>query len=76
MLEALAITNRLLITCIGGLAIFLGYKLFSIIPVDKNSEGRFQIPKVADVTLSRVGPGVFFCLLRSRGVGLLAGTPN
>ncbi len=50
---------------IGGLAIYLGYKLFMNLPnyqEDKNGELKLLLPGDISVYISRVGPGVFFAL--------------
>ena len=47
---------------IGGVAIYLGYRLFLSVPEHKDSEGKFVLPLNTSVVMSRVGPGVFFAL--------------
>jgi hypothetical protein len=65
----LAVLNRILITLSGALAIFLGYRLFFVVPLDRDSKGAFRIKDIAEVSLVRVGPGVFFAFF---GAALLA----
>jgi hypothetical protein len=57
--------ERGLAVLIGGLAIYLGYRLFLKIPKSHNSEGKITLPWNITVILSRVGPGVFFALFGS-----------
>lgn len=54
--------ERMLGVAIGGLSIFLGYRLFLSLPQAKPGEGRVHLPGGISVYLSRVGPGVFFAL--------------
>jgi hypothetical protein len=60
--------ERIISVVIGGLAIYLGYKLFSMVQLS-DSEGKFSF-KGAEVTLTRVGPGVFFALFGAAVVTL------
>src|ERR1051325_5192351 len=52
----------------GGLSIFLGYRLFLKLPERADSSGKLVLPGDISVFISRVGPGVFFCLF---GVAVL-----
>lgn len=54
--------ERILAVAIGGIAIYLGYRLFLKVPERHDSEGRITLPWDITVLLSRVGPGVFFAL--------------
>jgi hypothetical protein len=54
---------------IGGLSIYLGYRLFLSMPQTTDAEGRFKLPWNTSIVLSRVGPGVFFALFGSLIVG-------
>lgn len=54
--------ERILAVVIGGVAIYLGYRLFLKVPERHDSEGRITLPWDITVFLSRVGPGVFFAL--------------
>ena len=54
--------ERILSVVIGGIAIYLGYRLFLKVPERHDSEGRITLPWDITVLLSRVGPGVFFAL--------------
>ena len=61
-LLTLRFLERFLAVIIGGLAIFLGYRLFINIPESRDSQGKITLPWGISVILSRVGPGVFFAL--------------
>jgi hypothetical protein len=61
--------ERMLAIVIGGIAIFLGYRMFLKIPESRDSEGKITLPWNINVILSRVGPGVFFALF---GAGVVA----
>jgi hypothetical protein len=63
--DLLGVCNRLLITGIAGISIYLGYRLFSLIPLSHDSRGEFNIPNLGKISLTRVGPGVFFALFGS-----------
>jgi hypothetical protein len=54
-------SERLLIVGAGWLSIFLGYRLFQSLPDFHGSQGKLEAFKLS-VTLSKVGPGVFFAL--------------
>jgi hypothetical protein len=62
--------ERLLAVAIGGMAIFLGYRLFLKIPESRDSQGKITLPWSITVALSRVGPGVFFALFGAAVVAL------
>jgi hypothetical protein len=47
---------------IGGLCVYLGYRLFLEVKTKTDSEGKFVLPMGISIYLSRVGPGVFFAL--------------
>jgi hypothetical protein len=66
---ALRLAERILAVLIGGLVIYLGYRLFLSIPQSADSEGRFKLPWNTSIVLSRIGPGVFFALFGSVVVG-------
>lgn len=61
--------ERLLAVAIGGLAIYLGYRLFLRVPERREGEGQFKLWDVT-IILSRIGPGVFFALFGAAVVGL------
>jgi hypothetical protein len=54
---------------IGGLSIFLSYRLFLHMPSDRNGRGDIGLPGGISIYISRVGPGIFFALF---GTGVLA----
>jgi hypothetical protein len=56
--------ERITAVLIGGLAIYLGYRLFFHLPFSRDHEGQLELPGVK-VVLSRVGPGVFFAAFGS-----------
>lgn len=62
--------ERILAVAIGGLAIYLGYRLFSLVPESRDGEGRVTLAKDVSLVVSRVGPGVFFALFGAGAVGL------
>ena len=59
--------ERLIIVAAAGLSIWLGYRLFQALPTKHGSDGSLELPSTK-VTLSKVGPGVFFVLF---GVAVL-----
>lgn len=61
-------TERVLLVLAGALAIYLGYRLFVVIPAADRSEGRLRLPGGVSIFLTRIGPGVFFALF---GCGLI-----
>ena len=58
----LRVIERVLAVAIGGLSIFLGYRLFIRVPTQRDGSGKVSLPGGVNVMLSRVGPGVFFSL--------------
>ena len=58
----LRVIERVLAVVIGGLSIFLGYRLFIKLPEQKDSSGKIILPGDISIFFSRVGPGVFFSL--------------
>ena len=61
--------ERLVAVLIGGLAIYLGYRLFLRVPDRREGEGQIKLWDVS-IVLSRIGPGVFFALFGAAVVGL------
>ncbi|MGH6926487.1 MAG: hypothetical protein ACRED5_22390 [Propylenella sp.] len=61
--------ERLLIVAVGALAIFIGFRLFVLMPLRKEGESKLDLPGGVSIVLSRVGPGIFFALF---GTGLIA----
>jgi hypothetical protein len=58
----LRVIERVLAVVIGGLSIYLGYRLFIKLPKQKDSSGKVMLPGDISIFFSRVGPGVFFSL--------------
>jgi hypothetical protein len=56
------VLERMLAVSLGGLSIWLGYRLFLKIPRQRSGEVRLALPGDISVYLTRVGPGVFFSL--------------
>jgi hypothetical protein len=54
--------ERMTATLIGGLAIYLGYRLFISVPETKEADGKVKLPWNISIVMTRVGPGVFFAL--------------
>jgi hypothetical protein len=65
----LRFAERLVAVLFGGMAIYLGYRLFLLVPDRRGGEGRFTFPWDVSVVLARVGPGVFFALFGALVVG-------
>ena len=61
-LLSLRVLERVLAVLIGGMSIFLGYRLFIKLPRQKDSSGKVMLPGDISVFFSRIGPGVFFSL--------------
>lgn len=56
--------ERILVVLFGGLSIYLGYRLFFHLPMEKRSGGELTFPGMK-IVLTRVGPGVFFAAFGS-----------
>lgn len=56
------VIERVLAVSLGGLSIWLGYRLFLKIPRQRSGEARLALPGDISLYLTRVGPGVFFSL--------------
>ncbi len=54
--------ERILAIIIGGVCVYLGYRLFLRIPEQKEGEATIKFPGDLSVYIARVGPGVFFAL--------------
>lgn len=66
----LRFAERITAVLIGGLAIFLGYRLFISVPEIKDAGGNFKLPWNISIVMTRVGPGVFFALFGTSAVCL------
>lgn len=70
LLITLRLLERVVAVMIGGMSIYLGYRLFLKVPAQTDSGGKVTLPWNMSVILSRVGPGVFFALFGTVVVGL------
>jgi hypothetical protein len=61
--------ERMVCVLLGGLAIYLGYRLFQDVPQLTDSSGKVVLPWNISVAVTRVGPGVFFALFGVVAVG-------
>lgn len=61
--------ERLLAVLIGGLSIYLGYRLFLRVPDRYEGESQFKAWNIS-IVMSRIGPGIFFALFGAAVVGL------
>lgn len=64
----LRLVERIASVAVGGLMIYLGYRLFSQVRGKAESSGDFSLGGGRHIKLSKVGPGVFFALF---GTGLI-----
>ena len=62
--------ERILAVGIGGLSIYLGFRLFLSIPQQIHSDGRITMPGGISVHLTKTGPGAFFALFGAIVVSL------
>lgn len=62
--------ERILAVLVGGLSVYLGYRLFIKLPERMDSEGKVVLPGNISVYMSRVGPGAFFALFGAIVVAL------
>jgi hypothetical protein len=62
--------ERLTVVLFGGMAIYLGFRLFLEVPEFKNSAGEVVLPWDFSIVMTRIGPGVFFALFGVAAVGL------
>ena len=61
--------ERIIVVIIGGLSVYLGYRLFLRVPHQKDGQGKISFPGGISIIVNRVGPGVFFALF---GAGVVA----
>jgi hypothetical protein len=54
--------ERIVAVAIGGVSIYLGYRLFVAVPLRRESEGKVVLPGDISIYLSKIGPGAFFAL--------------
>lgn len=62
--------ERILAVIIGGICIYLGYRLFLHMPEEKDGETKLKLPGGISIFITRVGPGVFFALFGAAVVAL------
>lgn len=62
--------ERLTVVLIGGMAIYLGFRLFLKVPEHRDSTGKVALPWDISIVMTRIGPGVFFALFGTVAVGL------
>lgn len=62
--------ERLTVVLIGGMAIYLGFRLFLEMPEHRDSAGKLVLPWDISIVMTRIGPGVFFALFGVAAVGL------
>ena len=62
--------ERIVAVAIGGLSIYLGYRLFLTIPLRRESEGKVVLPGGISIYLTKIGPGAFFALFGAIVVGV------
>lgn len=62
--------ERIVAVVIGGLSIYLGYRLFIAIPMRRESEGKLILPGNISIYLTKIGPGAFFALFGAVIVGV------
>lgn len=62
--------ERILAVLVGGISVYLGYRLFLKIPEQRGGEAKIEFPGNLSVYIARVGPGAFFALFGATIVGL------
>lgn len=62
--------ERIIAIAVGAMCIYLGYRLFSRIPEEKQGEAKIKFPGDVSIYIARVGPGVFFALFGAVIIGL------
>jgi hypothetical protein len=67
--------ERITVVLIGGMAIYLGFRLFREVPEQRDSAGKLVLPWDISIMLTRVGPGVFFALFGVAAVSLALARP-
>ena len=51
--------ERIIAVLLGGLAVYYGFRLFLVVPVETSGNGKIQLPGIS-VVLVKAGPGLFF----------------
>ena len=62
--------ERLVAVAIGGMSIYLGFRLFAVIPKQRQTDGRFTLPWNISIVLTRAAPGTFFALFGIAAVSI------
>jgi hypothetical protein len=62
--------ERITVVLIGGMAVYLGFRLFREVPEHRDSAGKLVLPWDISIVLTRVGPGIFFALFGVVAVSL------
>ncbi|QRN95724.1 hypothetical protein JRI60_42855 [Archangium violaceum] len=62
--------ERLTAVLLGGMTIYLGFRLFRSVPKQRDSSGKVTLPLNTSIAVTRVGPGVLFALFGIVAVGL------
>jgi hypothetical protein len=65
----LRVVERVIAVIIGGLSIYLGYRLFRAVKATGEGAVEVRLPRDVTVMVSRVAPGVFFALFGAVVVG-------
>lgn len=60
----LRMAERIIAVLLGGMSIYLGYRLFFHLPLRQDSDGELELPGIK-IVLSRAGPGLFFAIFGS-----------
>ena len=61
--------ERLSVVVVGALSIWIGYRLFVLLPRRREGEAKIELPGDVSIYVSRIAPGIFFALF---GAGLIA----
>jgi len=67
--------ERILAVGIGGISIYLGFRLFTLMPDLPTGGADVKLPGGVSIMISRVGPGVFFSLFGAVIAGLSLSRP-
>jgi hypothetical protein len=62
--------ERFTVVLFGGMAIYLGFRLFLEVPEHRDSSGKVAMPWDISVVMTRIGPGVFFALFGVAAISL------
>lgn len=67
--------ERLTAVAIGGMSIYLGYRLFAVIPEHRQTDGKLTLPWNISIVLTRAAPGTFFALFGTLAVSIALWRP-